>query len=176
MRLDKLWPEKVANNWDVVYLAEEFIKGFDDYERFERKHKNLYGVCDDSSIEKGVGHVHAAFTELQPEAVNEGMGVINQEMLHRARRRSSTRELWGIGQPFSAESRKSLEFKPKTPVGGSQFMFGKANEQWTEASLNQAIIQAVATLCWTLVCSQGTQNSVVENAVGDGFDIVGKLQ
>lgn len=143
MRLDKLWPEKVANNWDVVCLAEEFIKGFDDYERFERKHKNLYGVCDDGSIEKGVGHVHAAFTELQPEAVNEGMGVINQEMLHRARRRSSTRELWGIGQPFSAESRKSLEFKPKTPVGGSQFMFGKANEQWTEASLNQAIIQAV---------------------------------
>ena len=82
MRLDKLWPEKVANNWDVVCLAEEFIKGFDDYERFERKHKNLYGVCDDGSIEKGVGHVHAAFTELQPEAVNEGMGVINQEMLH----------------------------------------------------------------------------------------------
>jgi hypothetical protein len=70
MRLDKLWPEKVANNWDIVCLAEEFIKGFDDYERFERKHKNLYGVCDDGSIEKGVGHVHAAFTELKPEAVN----------------------------------------------------------------------------------------------------------
>ena len=52
MRLDKLWPEKVANNWDIVCLAEEFIKGFDDYERFERKHKNLYGVCDDGSIEK----------------------------------------------------------------------------------------------------------------------------
>ncbi len=143
MRLDKLWPEKVANNWDVVCLAEEFIKGFDDYERFERKHKNLYGVCDDGSIEKGVGHVHAAFTELQPEAVNEGMGVINQEMLQRARRRSSSRELWGIGQPFSATAQKSLEFKPTSPLGGSQFTFGRIKERWTEASLNQAIIQAV---------------------------------
>ena len=143
MRLDKLWPEKVANNWDVVCLAEEFIKGFDDYERFERKHKNLYGVCDDGSIEKGVGHVHAAFTELQPEAVNEGMGVINQEMLERARRRSSSRELWGIGQPFSATAKKSLEFKPTSPLGGSQFTFGRIKERWTEASLNQAIIQAV---------------------------------
>ncbi len=143
MRLDKLWPEKVANNWDIVCLAEEFIKGFDDYERFERKHKNLYGVCDDGSIEKGVGHVHAAFTELQPEAVNEGMGVINQEMLQRARRRSSSRELWGIGQPFSATAQKSLEFKPTSPLGGSQFTFGRIKERWTEASLNQAIIQAV---------------------------------
>ncbi len=143
MRLDKLWPEKVANNWDVVCLAEEFIKGFDDYERFQRKHKNLYGVCDDGSIEKGVGHVHAAFTELQPEAVNEGMGVINQEMLERARGRSSTREMWGIGQPFSAVARKSLEFKPKNSLGGMQFSFGRVKEQWTESSLNQAIIQAI---------------------------------
>ena len=143
MRLDKLWPEKVANNWDIVCLAEEFIKGFDDYERFERKHKNLYGVCDDGSIEKGVGHVHAAFTELQPEAVNEGMGVINQEMLERARGRSSTREMWGIGQPFSAVARKSLEFKPKNSLGGMQFSFGRVKEQWTESSLNQAIIQAI---------------------------------
>ena len=143
MRLDKQWPEKVANNWDIVCLAEEFIKGFDDYERFERKHKNLYGVCDDGSIEKGVGHVHAAFTELQPQAVNEGMGVINQEMLERARRRSSTRELWGIGQPFSAKAQKSLEFKPAAPLGGSQFTFGRLKERWSEASLNQAIIQAV---------------------------------
>ena len=142
MRLDKLWPEKVANNWDVVCLAEEFIKGFDDYERFERKHKNLYGVCDDGSIEKGVGHVHAAFTEFKPEAVNEGMGVINQKCFSELGAASS-RELCGIGQPFSAESRKSLEFKPTSPLGGSQFTFGRIKERWTEASLNQAIIEAV---------------------------------
>ena len=148
MRLDKLWPEKVANNWDIVCLAEEFIKGFDDYERFERKHKNLYGVCDDGSIEKGVGHVHAAFTELKPEAVNEGMGVINQEMLERARRRTASRDLWAIGTPFSAESRKSLEFMPAQSVGGEQFGFGKLADPWTDESLNRAIIEAVALGMW----------------------------
>jgi len=43
-RLDDLWPEKVANNWDIVCLADEYEKGFDDYLRFQRKHKQLYGV------------------------------------------------------------------------------------------------------------------------------------
>ena len=36
-RLDKDNPEKVANNWDIVCLAEEFSKGFDDYFRFKKK-------------------------------------------------------------------------------------------------------------------------------------------
>ena len=128
MRLDQVWPEKVANNWDVVCLAEEFIKGFDDYDRFQNKHKNLFGVCDDGSIERGVGHVHPAFTELQPEGVNEGMMVINTEMLERARGRAASRELWAIGTPFSAVSRTSLEFKPKGMGGGQQFGFGKRRD------------------------------------------------
>jgi hypothetical protein len=150
MRLDKEWPEKVANNWDIICLAEEFIKGFDDYERFRKKHKNLFGVCDDGSIEKGVGHVHAAFTELQPEGINEGMIVLNQEMLERSRRRHEAREMWGIGEPFSAESRASLEFKPGSSKGdgGLGFQFGKRRSPWTEASLNRSIITAVANAMW----------------------------
>lgn len=148
MRLDKGWPEKVANNWDIVCLAEEFIKGFDDYERFQNKHKNLYGVCDDGSIERGVGHVHPAFTELQPEGVNEGMNLINQEMLERARRRPESRESWGIGEPFSAVSRTSLEFKPPNLGGETQFGFGKQKSPWSVDSLNQAITMAVANAMW----------------------------
>ena len=135
--------EKVANNWDIICLAEEFIKGFDDYERFEKKHKNLYGVCDDGSIEKGVGHVHAAFTELEPEGINEGMAVINQEMLERAGRRAETREFWGIGRPFKSTPRKSLEFENQAQGGGGGFKFGSM-EVWSEDSLNIAIIKAVA--------------------------------
>lgn len=142
MRLDKDWPEKVANNWDIICLAEEFIKGFDDYERFEKKHKNLYGVCDDGSIEKGVGHVHAAFTELEPEGINEGMEVINQEMLERAGRRAETRKFWGIGKPFNSTPRKSLEFVNQSGGGGG-FKFGSM-EVWSDESLNIAIIRSVA--------------------------------
>ena len=89
---------KVANNWDIVYIAEEFIKGFDDYERFERKHKNLYGVCDDGSKERRRSCSHSLY-QLKPEAVNEGMGVINQKCSseHAAARPLS--DLWAIGTP-----------------------------------------------------------------------------
>ena len=111
IRLDNDWPEKVANNWDIVCFADEFTNGFKDYARFEKKHKQLYGVCDDGAIEKGIGHVHAAFTEAEPEGVSEGMNLFNEEMLMRSRNRGKTRDLWGIGQPFSAHPRAAVETK-----------------------------------------------------------------
>ena len=142
-RLDKHWPEKVANNWDIVCLADEFTKGFDDYLRFKRKHKQLYGVCDDGAIEKGVGHVHAAFTEVEPEGVSETMEIFNEEMLLRARNRVRTRNLWGIGQPFNAVPREAIEIKGVFGEG-----FPPANRiglaAWSDESLIQAIGDAVA--------------------------------
>ncbi len=138
IRLDKLWPEKVANNWDVICLAEEFTNGFSDYERFKKKHKQLYGVCDDGAIEKGVGHVHAAFTEAEPEGISEGMSVFNDDMLRRSRNRSHVRELWGIGQPFHAKPKSAVEAKLGGGSGGG-FSFGKEKSPWTNESLVQAI-------------------------------------
>lgn len=138
IRLDKQWPQKVANNWDVVCLAEEFTNGFSDYERFKKKHKQLYGVCDDGAIEKGVGHVHAAFTEAEPEGVSEGMAVFNEDMLRRGRNRSHVRGLWGIGQPFNAKPTSAIEARLATGFGGG-FKFGKEKTPWTNESLVQAI-------------------------------------
>lgn len=143
-RLDKHWPEKVANNWDIVCLADEFTKGFDDYLRFKRKHKQLYGVCDDGAIEKGVGHVHPAFTEAKPEGVSETMQIFNEEMLMRAKNRSRTRELWGIGQPFNAAPREAIEIRGAFGGGfPSARIIGIV--EWTDESLVQAISDAVAT-------------------------------
>ena len=142
IRIDKEWPEKVANNWDIVCIAEEFTKGFDDYLRFKQKHKQLYGVCDDGTIEKGVGHVHAAFNDVRPEGISEGMALFNDEMLRRARTREHTRELWGIGQPFGIESRPAVE--TKTPKGfSSGFRFGTEKEMWTDSTLTLAISQSI---------------------------------
>ena len=138
IRLDKLWPEKVANNWDIICLAEEFTNGFSDYERFKKKHKQLYGVCDDGAIEKGVGHVHAAFTEAEPEGVSEGMSVFNEDMLRRSRNRSHVRGLWGIGQPFNAKPTSAIEAKVSAGFGGG-FSFGREKTPWTDESLVQAI-------------------------------------
>ena len=139
IRIDKLWPEKVANNWDIVCIAEEFTKGFDDYERFKQKHKQLYGVCDDGAIEKGVGHVHAAFNDVRPEGISEGMAMFNEEMLRRSRTREYTRKLWAIGEPFGVESRPAIETKAS---GGfaEGFRFGSEKEMWTESSLTLSLI------------------------------------
>ncbi len=152
IRLDSLWPDKVANNWDVVCLAEEFTKGFDDYERFKDKHKQLYGVCDDGTIEKGVGHVHAAFNDVRPEGINEGMELFNEEMLSRAINRQKCRQLWGIGLPFNVKSSSAVEIKCRAEgegLGGG-FKFGLNKKQWTDESLmlemSKAIVDALRDL------------------------------
>ncbi|MDP6855995.1 MAG: DEAD/DEAH box helicase family protein [Candidatus Thalassarchaeaceae archaeon] len=140
-RLDSKWPEKVANNWDIICIAEEFAKGFDDYDRFKKKHKHLYGVCDDGAIEKGVGHVHPAFTEVCDEAISEGMAVFNREMLDRSRTRQKTRELWKIGEPFEAVPRSALELK--SSVGGDDEWPLTGDTKWTDGSLIEAIANVI---------------------------------
>lgn len=142
IRLDSSWKEKVANNWDIVCLAEEFTKGYDDYERFKRKHMQLYGVCDDGTIEKGVGHVHAAFNDAKPEGINEGMELFNEEMLARAGNRSHVRQLWGIGQPFDVTSSSAVEGKMGPSFAGG-FKFGINKRVWTDESLMLAISRAI---------------------------------
>ncbi len=142
IRLDSAWKDKVANNWDIVCLAEEFTKGFDDYDRFKRKHKQLYGVCDDGTIEKGVGHVHAAFNDAKPEGVNEGMALFNEEMLKRASNRPHIRNLWGIGLPFEVESSSAVEAKMGAGFGGG-FKFGVNYKLWTDESLMLEISKVI---------------------------------
>ena len=142
IRLDSNWEEKVANNWDVVCLAEEFTKGFDDYERFKEKHKQLYGVCDDGTIEKGVGHVHAAFNDAKPEGVNEGMEMFNHEMIERSKNRSHVRDLWGIGLPFEIVPSSAIEAKLGEDFGVG-FKLGIHKTPWTDDSLMLEISKAI---------------------------------
>lgn len=147
IRLDADEPQKLANNWDVVCIAPEFSKGLDDYQRFIAKHKTLFGITDDGAIEKGVGHVHPAFTELKPEGLEGSTSLLNTEMLSRAGRRDEVRALWKIGQPYSAEPIRALETSPLGGGGGFP-PFKGAREQWNDASLALAIGKAVLlSLC-----------------------------
>ncbi|MFH1302667.1 MAG: DEAD/DEAH box helicase family protein, partial [Planctomycetota bacterium] len=116
-RLDPEVPEKVANNWDVVCIAPEFTKGLDDYERFIKKHKTLFGVTDDGMIEKGVGHVHAAFTEMKPEGLEGSIQLLNSDMLSRAALRPASRALWKIGEPYQGLPVKTIEILPAGKTG-----------------------------------------------------------
>ena len=52
IRLDSNWKEKVANNWDIVCLAEEFTKGYDDYDRFKESICNFTGYAMTGPLRK----------------------------------------------------------------------------------------------------------------------------
>ncbi|MFT7630725.1 MAG: hypothetical protein ACI87E_001733 [Mariniblastus sp.] len=141
-RLDPTWEQKLSNNWDVVCLAPEFSKGFDDYQRFKEKHKNLYGVTDDGAIEKGVGHVHPAFTEIKPEGLESSVTMLNAEMIERSKRRDVVRDSWKIGQPFASKSIDAVEAKFSGPGPGFPPMKGR-QDPWTDESIAGAIASAV---------------------------------
>ena len=141
IRLDPGEPAKVADNWDVVCLAPEFSKGLDDYERFIEKHLTLYGVTEDGAVEKGVGHVHAALTEIRPEGLEGSVQVLNAEMLDRVHHRSTFRELWEIGKPYRLEPLRALEVRAKEPTGMPPF--NGRRDPWNRKSLALAVGQAV---------------------------------
>ncbi len=142
IRLDPSEPTKLANNWDVICIAGEFTKGLDDYRRFIAKHETLFGVCDDSAVEKGVGHVHAAFTDIQPEGVEESLQLFNADMLARCGQRDVARERWRIGEPFVASPVRAVEVGGGGGGGGFP-PFDGMSDPWTDASLTVAISQAI---------------------------------
>ncbi|TWT81897.1 Type III restriction enzyme, res subunit [Planctomycetes bacterium CA13] len=159
IRLDPDEPRKVANNWDVVCIAPEFTKGLDDYHRFIRKHKTIYGICDDGAIEKGVGHVDPAFTDMKPELVDNRIDELNSNMLHRSARRREAYDLWRVGKPYSNEPIQAVEIASRR----SNFTHGyppfpKSKKFWTLDSLVQEISCSVlGGLCETgLVSSSGS--------------------
>ena len=88
-----------------------------------KKHSKLYGVCDDGAIEKGVGHVHASFTEARPEGISDIMSIFNEEMIQRSRDRERIRELWALGQPFNSQAKKAFELKMKNDFGQGFLIF-----------------------------------------------------
>lgn len=148
IRLDPAWQEKLANNWDVVCIAPEFNKGFDDYHRFIAKHRNLYGVTDDGAIEKGVGHVHPAFTEIKPEGLETSVALLNDEMILRAGWRNKVRGFWKIGQGYQGQGIKTVEAKlsrdsseTSTAIGFPPF--AGSRDPWNDRTLTQAISKAV---------------------------------
>jgi superfamily II DNA or RNA helicase len=140
-RLDPDDPEKLADNWDVICLAPEFTKGFDDYQRFIDKHNTLFGLTDDGAVEKGVGHVHAAFTEIKPEGIEDSMPLLNAEMLERPQHRAAFRKLWRIGEPFHATPIHAVE--SQGGGGGGFPPYPHAKSPWSGESLAAAVSEAV---------------------------------
>lgn len=168
IRLDAAEPAKLANNWDVVCLAPEFSKGLDDYLRFRAKHATLYGVTDDGAIEKGVGHVHPAFSRLRPEGLEGSVAALNEEMLTRAARRDAVRTLWKVGQPYRNLPVRALEMRTRGEPDPRSFPpFSGSRSPWSNQSLTLAIGQAVlGALMETRLVQSGSEIHVGERSGG----------
>lgn len=144
IRLDPTDQYKLANNWDIVCIAPEFTKGLDDYRRFIGKHRTLYGICDDGVIEKGVGHVHAAFTEIRPELLEENVPALNEDMLARAALREQVYRQWKIGETYSPEPIRAVEVAARSQLTDRGFPpFKRSAETWNGNSLVTAIGNAI---------------------------------
>ncbi len=166
IRLDPEDPDKVAHNWDVVCLAPEFVKGLDDYARFIAKHQTLFGVTDDGVIEKGVGHVHAALTEIEPELVEGSMSLLNEEMLHRPAERKRFRELWRIGEPYHPDPIHALELAPGGGGGGFSPAYANPQVEWTNQSLTEAVARAILGALREAQLIAGTEEFFIDTRAG----------
>jgi superfamily II DNA or RNA helicase len=102
LRLDPSWPEKVANVWTVVCVADGHPKGAADWQRFVRKHRGYLAAAPDGEIVSGVAHVDAAFSPYAPPAPG-GFDAVNAAMLTRAAAREETRAAWRLGTGFRDE-------------------------------------------------------------------------
>ncbi|QDU78051.1 Type III restriction enzyme, res subunit [Bremerella volcania] len=167
-RLDPQVPEKLADNWDVVCLAPEFSKGLDDYARFIKKHQNIFGVTDDSVIEKGVGHVHPALTDLRPELLEGSVRDLNRDMLARVTLRRETRDLWQIGTPYEGTPNHTLEMRIKgsSREAGGFPPFAGTKEPWSSESLVQAIGEAIARTMVDLKLIKSPPDVVAKSRAG----------
>ena len=144
IRLDPTQPNKLANNWDIVCIAPEFSQGFGDYHRFIRKHKTVFGICDDGAIEKGVGHVHAAFNDLLPNSLQGNVDDLNAEMLTRSSQRDEIYDRWSIGEPYSLRPIRCVEIQPRIEFDDQVFLpFDSVTEPLDEKQLVAVIAKCV---------------------------------
>jgi hypothetical protein len=106
------------------------------------RHHTLFGVTDDGAIEKGVGHVHPAFTEIRPEGIEQATGPLNAEMISRAAARSEARELWAVGTPYHSTPIAAAEASG-TGGGGGFPPFRGTQTPWSDLTLAMMVGRSV---------------------------------
>lgn len=148
LRKDPHHPFKVANQWDVVALLPELESGLKDLERWQRKHRHYYGLCDDGLIEKGVGHVHASFTRQDPRELFLSLDQLNDVMLSRSAQRLMAYDQWKVGEPYRDMIQDTLQINPPSLASSDTALFLTSNKTRSHLPTDRlpAISQRVSLL------------------------------
>lgn len=140
-------PKKVSNNWDVICVAPDLEKGYNDLKRLYKKHDQFYGICDDGQIQMGVNHIDPMLGEIGHRLDDEDITAINEKMLKAAVNRDKAYEAWKVGEPYDNMELGCCEIKLLKPVSmkdGSLF----PDERRT---LKSKIVRSVLKLAGTVM-------------------------
>ncbi len=116
LRLDPARPDKVADNWTVVCVADDHPRGDADYLRAVRKHLSHLAPGRDGLVESGIGHCDDA---LGPYAAPDAgtRAAVNSRALARVGAREAAREAWQIGGAYAGLELTTLRLKVARPLG-----------------------------------------------------------
>lgn len=174
LRLDPVWPGKVANNWAVVCVTDQHPKGAADYSRFVRKHERYFALSRAGDIISGVAHVDPALSPWQPPA-QEAFDSLNAAMVIQAQDRAGTHERWAVGEPYADQpvatitvvTRRSLAEPPATAARAKAPL--ARTGRWPSASLEDIAMATADALCSAGQATRGAGSVRVEVLPDGGY-------
>ncbi len=116
LRIDPARPDKVADNWTVVCVADDHPRGDADYLRGVRKHEHHLAPGRDGVIESGIGHCDEVLGPYAPPVAGSRVAV-NGRALVRAHERGAVRAAWAVGQGYRGVEIATLRVRTEQPLG-----------------------------------------------------------
>jgi superfamily II DNA or RNA helicase len=116
LRLDPQRPDKVADNWTVVCVADDHPRGDADYLRAVRKHDAHLAPARDGVVESGIGHCDEALGPYGPPEADARV-VVNGRALARTAQRDEVRRAWAVGEGYQGTEVAALRVRTARPLG-----------------------------------------------------------
>jgi hypothetical protein len=118
LRIDPLWPDKVAVNWSLVCVSDKHPKGGNDWDRLVRKHAGYFGIDPDGQIVDGVAHLDPAFSPFVPPPVAD-FDAANARATVRGEQRPTIRDQWQVGEPYVDSAVYGIRIKARGIAPGA---------------------------------------------------------
>jgi superfamily II DNA or RNA helicase len=116
LRIDPDRPDKVADNWTVVCVADEHPRGDADYLRAVRKHEHHLAPGRDGVVESGIGHCDEVLGPYAPPEPAARVAVNGRAVL-RAHERDAVRAAWAVGEGYRGVEVATLRVRTEQPLG-----------------------------------------------------------